>query len=193
MITIDARRYTGGGSGSAGVIGVSGKEPSAALRENKLEAGKTLLADEISNLRRSLDVLNTLEAIPSTERGVLSNLGSSIQASGTGQFFGKVSGTEAQTERDLISSSKLRLVNAIKQATGMSAQQLNSNVELQTMLKSLSDPSQAIETNIRNLDNIETAYVKSAPVSAPRAPRAPQAPAAATPGKPSLSDIFGPR
>jgi len=175
MITIDARRYTGGGSGSAGVIGVSGKEPSAALRENKLEAGKTLLADEISNLRRSLDVLNTLEAIPSTGRGVLPNLGSSIQASGTGQFFGKVSGTEAQTERDLISSSKLRLVNAIKQATGMSAQQLNSNVELQTMLKSLSDPSQAIETNTRNLDNIETAYVKSAPVSAPRAPQTPVA------------------
>lgn len=175
MITIDARRYTGGGSGSAGVIGVSGKEPSAALRENKLEAGKTLLADEISNLRRSLDVLNTLEAIPSTERGVLSNLGSSMQASGAGQFLGKVTGTEAQTERDLISSSKLRLVNAIKQATGMSAQQLNSNVELQTMLKSLSDPSQAIETNIRNLDNIETAYVKPAPVSAPRAPQTPAA------------------
>ncbi len=175
MITIDVRRYTGGGSGSAGVIGVSGKEPSAALRENKLEAGKTLLADEISNLRRSLDVLNTLEAIPSTERGVLSNLGSSMQASGTGQFLGKVTGTEAQTERDLISSSKLRLTNAIKQATGMSSQQLNSNVELQTMLKSLSDPSQAIETNTRNLDNIETAYVKPAPVSAPRAPQTPAA------------------
>ena len=93
----------------------------------------------------------------------MSNLGSSTQASGVGQFLGKVSGTEAQTERDLITSSKLRLVNAIKQATGMSAQQLNSNVELQTMLKSLSDPSQAIETNIRNLDNIETAYVNSAP------------------------------
>ena len=43
------------------------------------------------------------------------------------------------------------------------------------MLKSLSDPSQAIETNTRNLDNIETAYVKSAPVSAPRAPQAPAA------------------
>lgn len=163
MITIDARRYTGGGSGSAGVIGVSGKEPTAALRENKQEAGKTLLADEISNLRNSLSVLNRLKAIPSTGRGVVSNLSSSTQASGVGQFLGKVSGTEAQTERDLISSSKLRLVNAIKQATGMSAQQLNSNVELQTMLKSLSDPSQAIETNTRNLDNLETAYVKSAP------------------------------
>jgi hypothetical protein len=57
----------------------------------------------------------------------------------------------------------------------MSAQQLNSNVELQTMLKSLSDPSQAIETNTRNLDNIETAYVKPAQVSAPRAPQTPAA------------------
>jgi len=163
MISVDVRRYVPGTSSGAGVIGVAGKEPTAALRENKQEAGKTLLADEISNLRNSLNVLNRLEAIPSTGRGVMSNLGSSTQASGVGQFLGKVSGTEAQTERDLITSSKLRLVNAIKQATGMSAQQLNSNVELQTMLKSLSDPSQAIETNIRNLDNIETAYVNSAP------------------------------
>ena len=169
MITIDARRYTGGGAGSPGVIGVSGKEPAAALRENKIEAGKSLLADEISNLRAALNTLNAARAIPSTERGALSNISSSLASSGVGQIAGRIVGTEAQTERDVISSSKLRLVNAIKQATGMSAQQLNSNVELQTMLKSLSDPSQSIEANIRNLDNIEKSYVNATSAAMPRA------------------------
>ena len=169
MITIDARRYTGGGAGSPGVIGVSGKEPTAALRENKIETGKSLLADEISNLRAALNTLNAARAIPSTERGALSNISSSLASSGVGQIAGRIVGTEAQTERDVISSSKLRLVNAIKQATGMSAQQLNSNVELQTMLKSLSDPSQSIEANIRNLDNIEKSYVNATSAAMPRA------------------------
>ena len=170
MITIDARRYTGGGSGSAGVIGVSGKEPSAALRENKTEAGRTLLADEISNVRNSLNILNANRAIPSTERGSLSNIGSSIAASGVGQLTGRMVGTEAQTERDLIASSKLRLSNAIKQASGMTAAQLNSNVELQTMLNSISNPAQSIETNLRNLDNIEKAYVNVTPPVRPNTP-----------------------
>ena len=172
MITVDARRYTGGGVGSPGVLGVSGKEPTAALRENKIETGKSLLADEISNLRAALNTLNAARAIPSTERGALSNISSSLASSGVGQIAGRIVGTEAQTERDVISSSKLRLVNAIKQATGMSAQQLNSNVELQTMLKSLSDPSQSIEANIRNLDNIEKSYVNATSAAIPRAPAA---------------------
>jgi hypothetical protein len=179
MITIDARRYTGGGAGSPGVIGVSGKEPTAALRENKIESGKSLLADEISNLRAALNTLNAARAIPSTERGALSNISSSLASSGVGQIAGRIVGTEAQTERDVISSSKLRLVNAIKQATGMSAQQLNSNVELQTMLKSLSDPSQSIEANIRNLDNIQKSYVNATSAAMPRASAPPTTPKAA--------------
>ena len=179
MITVDARRYTGGGVGSPGVLGVSGKEPTAALRENKIESGKSLLADEISNLRAALNTLNAARAIPSTERGALSNISSSLASSGVGQIASRIVGTEAQTERDVISSSKLRLVNAIKQATGMSAQQLNSNVELQTMLKSLSDPSQSIEANIRNLDNIEKAYVNTTAAAMPRASAPPTTPKAA--------------
>jgi hypothetical protein len=42
----------------------------------------------------------------------------------------------------------------------MSAQQLNSNVELQTMLKSISDPGQSVQAAMRIIDDIENAYVK---------------------------------
>ena len=160
MITIDARRYQGGGAGSPGVIGVAGKEPGAALRQNKVEAGKTQLADDLDNLRASFQTLDTMRAIPSTERGALSNVASGIAATGIGQRTGQLFGTEAQVERDVISSARMRLVNSIKNATGMSAQQLNSNVELQTMLKSISDPGQSVQAALRIIDDIEDAYVK---------------------------------
>jgi hypothetical protein len=160
MITVDARRYQGGGGGSPGVIGVAGKEPGAALRANKTEAGKTQLADDLDNLRTSFERLNEMRAIPSTGRNVVSNLMSAAQASGVGQVLGRAGGTEEQVERDVINSARMRLVNSIKNATGMSAQQLNSNVELQTMLKSISDPGQSVEAALRIIDDIDNAYVK---------------------------------
>jgi hypothetical protein len=160
MITIDAKRYQGGGVGTPGVIGVAGKEPSAALRVNKVEQGKTQLADDLENLRASFETLNNLRAVPSTERGPLSNVASAVASSRVGQLTGQAFATEAQVERDVINSARSRLVNSIKNATGMSAQQLNSNVELQTMLKSISDPGQSYQSAIRIIQDIENAYVK---------------------------------
>jgi hypothetical protein len=160
MISVDARRYKGGGVGSPGVIGIGGKEPGAALRVNKVEQGKTQLADDLENLRASFETLNNLRAVPSTERGPLSNVASAVASSRVGQLTGQVFATEAQVERDVINSARSRLVNSIKNATGMSAQQLNSNVELQTMLKSISDPGQSYQSAIRIIQDIEDAYVK---------------------------------
>jgi len=159
MITIDAKRYQGGGVGSPGVIGVGGKEPGAALRVNKVEQGKTQLADDLENLRASFETLDKLRAVPSTERGPLSNVASGIASTAIGQRTGQFFATEAQVERDVINSARSRLVNSIKNATGMSAQQLNSNVELQTMLKSISDPGQSYQSAIRIIQDIEDAYV----------------------------------
>jgi len=179
MITIDARRYQGGGAGSPGVIGVSGKEPSAALRENKTEAGKTQLADDLENLRFSFQKLDSLRAIPSTERNALSNVTSGLASTAIGQRTGQLFATEAQVERDVINSARSRLVNSIKNATGMSAQQLNSNVELQTMLKSISDPGQSYQSAIRIIEDIEDAYVKGKGMKKRGEPAPAPAPAAA--------------
>jgi hypothetical protein len=139
MISIDTRQYKGGGVGSVGVVGISGKEPTVAVRESKVEAGKAELEDQLSTLRNAFTTLNEKRAIPSTERNVASNVLSYIQGSGVGQVAGRMGGTKEQVERDVINSAKQRLVSAIKNATGMSSQQLNSNFELKTMLDSLSD------------------------------------------------------
>ncbi len=186
MITIDARRYQGGGANSPGVVGVAGKEPSAALRTNKVEAGKTQLADDLDNLRASFQALDQMRAIPSTERNALSNVASGIAATGVGQKTGQLFGTEAQVERDVINSARSRLVNSIKNATGMSAQQLNSNVELQTMLKSISDPGQSVQAALRIIDDIENAYVKGDGML----PKRGQTPAAVSPNIDALLNKY---
>jgi hypothetical protein len=162
MLSIDARQYRGGGIGSPGVIGISGKEPTAATKEAKIETGKTELQDQLDTLRGAFTTLNEKRAIPSTERNVASNVMSYIQGSGVGQVAGRMGGTKEQVERDVINSAKQRLVAAIKNATGMSSQQLNSNFELKTMLDSLSDVNLGYEASMRIIDNLENTYVKGA-------------------------------
>ena len=185
MIAFDAR--------SNRVIGESGKEPQAVVREAKAAAGKNELASELDNIRIAYDNLNRMRAIPSTGRNVLSNIAAGTAASGVGQTLGRLAGTPEQTERDVIKSGRLRLVNAIKNATGMSAQQLNSNVELKNMLDSVTDPSQSIETVNRILDQIQETYLTGAAPSMgrPAAPAVakPAAPAAGR-GKPSVDDLL---
>jgi hypothetical protein len=160
MIMIDARRYQGGSVGAPGVLGVGGKEPGAALRMNKVEEGKTQLANDLDNLRSSFTELDRLRAIPSTERNVASNLMAAAQATGVGQALGRAGGTKEQVERDVINSARQRLVASIKNATGMSSKSLDSNMELQTMLRSISDPGQSVEAALRIIGDIEDAYVK---------------------------------
>jgi hypothetical protein len=188
LLRIDAR--------TGQVIGVSGKEPKAVEREAKAAAGKNELASELDNIRIAYDNLNQMRAIPSTGRNVLSNIAAGTAASGVGQTLGRLAGTPEQTERDVIKSGRLRLVNAIKNATGMSAQQLNSNVELKNMLDSVTDPSQSIETVNRILDQIQETYLTGAAPSMGRPSAAkpaarPSAPAApAGKGKPSVDDLL---
>jgi len=122
--------------------------------EDKKAVGQAQVDDILDTLGGAYSELNRMKAIPSEKRGAVANVLSSIGASQAGQIAGRTLGSEEQTQRDIISSSRLQLLNAIKSATGMSSQQLNSNVELQTWLNSLSDPSRSIQTNEAILENV---------------------------------------
>lgn len=158
MISVDTRVYRGGGMGSPGVIGMAGREPTSAKREEKASEGRDLLTKELDNIREDFKVLNESTAIPSSERSGIENAVSWVQSSTPGQIVGRVLGTKEQDARNRIQSARLRVMNAVKNATGMSAQQMNSNVELQTWLKSLGDVSNSYESNMGILDAIEGAY-----------------------------------
>jgi hypothetical protein len=120
----------------------------------KKEEGVTQATNILDSLEAAYTDLESRKAIPSEKRNAVSNTLASISASAPGQIAERTIGTKSQTQRDIIASSRLQLLNAIKGATGMSSQQLNSNVELTTWLNSLTDPSRSIETNREILQNV---------------------------------------
>lgn len=164
MIAVDARRYAPGATvGDKGVLGVAGKEPAAALRQNAKAEGKAQLAEILDQLELAYQKLDAAGDMPSKDRSGMSNIAASITALPGGQAVARAWGTDAQANRDVISSARMQLMNAIKQATGMSAKQMDSNMELQTWLKSVSDPYQRYDAVQQILDNLRSRYVKDLP------------------------------
>lgn len=153
-LRIDARAYKGGSVGSPGVIGVSGKSAAVVRKEQERDQGLQTFNNIMDSLETAYTTLDIQRAIPSTQRNAISNILSSIAATGLGQAAGRAVGTPEQVQRDIIKSVRNQLLNAIKNATGMAAGQLNSNVELQTWISSLTDPSVAIEANTVIMENL---------------------------------------
>ena len=120
---------------------------------NTLDTAKTLITD-----------LSKAEGMTGTSRSALANLFTSLSTTGVGQTTGRMFGTATQSKRDELASVRLQLLNAIKEATGTSSQQLNSNVELQTWLASLGSAGMTKETNEAILSNLENSYLKKKPV-----------------------------
>ena len=163
------------------VASLKGPSPAVLKAQEKAEKvaeGKETLGDILSTAETLVKDLKNTGGMSSTSAGALSNLITSTQTGTAGQFLGGVFGTEAQSKRDQLKSVRLQLLNAIKEATGMSAQQLNSNVELQTYLKSLGSEGMTAEANLAIIDNLSKTYLGKGMMGAPSAaPAAPAAPA----------------
>jgi hypothetical protein len=141
------------------------KGPSAAVlkaqeKAEKVEEGQLALGDTISTAETLVKDLAKMGGITSTSKGPLANLVTSLQTGTVGQMGGRVFGTKEQAKRDELKSIRLQLLNAVKEATGMSAQQLNSNVELKTYLDSLGSEGMTKEANLAILNNLSRRYLK---------------------------------
>ena len=147
------------------VLAASLKGPSAAVlkaqeKAEKVEEGQIALGDTISTAETLVKDLAKMGGITSTSKGPLANLITSLQTGTVGQMGGRAFGTKEQAKRDELKSVRLQLLNAVKEATGMSAQQLNSNVELKTYLDSLGSEGMTKEANLAILDNLSRRYLK---------------------------------
>jgi len=141
------------------------KGPSSAVlkaqeKAEKAAEGQLALGDTISTAETLVKDLAKMGGITSTSKGPLANLVTSLQTGTVGQMGGRVFGTKEQAKRDELKSIRLQLLNAVKEATGMSAQQLNSNVELKTYLDSLGSEGMTKEANLAILDNLSRRYLK---------------------------------
>jgi hypothetical protein len=121
-------------------------------------AGKDLVGDVATQMGNSYLKLFESGGIKSTTRGAAANLAASSQSSMLGQIGGSILGTENQSERDFIKSQRPILVQGIVKATGMTASQINSNVELKNLLDAATDPDKGYETNAKNLNLINKRF-----------------------------------
>lgn len=135
---------------------VEGKKDKAA---EKADASKEGLSSTLDSLQSAYDSLNMEGGLPSKNRNVLSNIGSYSASTGMGQTMGRMIGSKEQSYRDIINSSRMMLLNDIKNASGMTAQQMNSNVELQNWLKALGDPTVGYETATEIISNIRKKFI----------------------------------
>jgi hypothetical protein len=122
------------------------------------DAGKNLVGDVATQMGNSYLKLYESSGIKSTSRGAAANLAASSQSSMLGQMGGGILGTENQSERDFIKSQRPILVQGIVKATGMTASQINSNVELKNLLDAATDPDKGYETNAKNLNLINKRF-----------------------------------
>ena len=121
----------------------------------KTNTGKGQVSSAVQDVRDYYEELKNKNAAISTQQSGLENAINRTRSSGVGQFLGKTFGTEEQSIRNKINNQKPALINAIRQATGMSAKAMDSNVELQFYLQQATDPSLDIESNLSALDSIE--------------------------------------
>lgn len=145
---------------TAALKGPSAAELKATEKKQQIEEGQASLQETVSNVRGTITKLAEAGAIPSTKNSPISNLMTSTQNTGVGQYLGQTFGTENQANRDVLSSLRLQMLNAVAAATGMSSTRLNSNVELKTWLDSLGDPKSTAEARLKIIDNIENTYIK---------------------------------
>lgn len=142
-------------------VGMQPWNPAAAKTQQQIEdkeKGKQLVSDSVSELKQYYDVLKNNGGITSTQNGAATNLGAKIANSGAGQFGASVLGTESQKARESIAQARPLLMSAIKNATGMSAQQMNSNAELQFYMQAATDPSKGYEANMDALKRLDKMF-----------------------------------
>jgi hypothetical protein len=111
----------------------------------------------IAGLKDQYGILKKGGGITTTENTFM-NVPAYLSSTAAGQATGKLFGTQNQSARNTIVQSRPLLLAAIKNATGMSAKQMDSNVELKMYLDAATNPSLDFEANMAALNQLETLY-----------------------------------
>ena len=153
----------------------------AHAAQSKLDAGRQTVNDLVMGLRDHYDQLDKQGGITNPDKGAMTNLTAGIGSSGPGQAVGRLFGTQTQSIRNTIAQQRPLLLNAIKEATGMSAKQMDSNAEMKMYLAAATDPTLDVKANRAALDMLDKLYGLSGQTSAqPAQATAPQGPAVGT-------------
>lgn len=129
-----------------------------AVAEKKKAEGRKQLEGVLNDMRSAIGDLSATGEVVTTGGDKIKNVENYLKNSALGQKVAGATGSAAQPPRDRFNSARNRLTTALMAATGMSSQQLNSNVELQEFLKSLGNTQMAPETVNSIIDNLSRQY-----------------------------------
>ena len=143
--------------GSSSLVSNQGKvvstlTPAAGPKAND---GRKMLGDTLDEIYGYYNTLKSQGAAASSQSGtLLGNIGAGLRGSLPGEAVESLMGTKAQTARDSIRMARPMIIASLKDALHLSAQQLNSNKELQLWLSAATDPTKSYEANIAALNNL---------------------------------------
>lgn len=129
-----------------------------AKMENEGIPAKERVNSTVDSVMENLNKLDELGGIVSSKNSATENAAISTKQSFVGQAIGKRAGTQEQVLRENIKSQKPALINAIRQATGMSAKAMDSNTELQFYLQQVGGEGVPLESQIYALQLIKEQY-----------------------------------
>ena len=131
--------------------------PADAKRQQQISAAEDF-DTQISDLRDKYKQLDAMGGIINPDKSLANNLMAGAESSGIGQIVSGKIGTQAQSIRNEIIQKRPLLLQSIKQSTGMSAKQMDSNKEMEMYLKAATDPNLDIKANLAALDNMYKLY-----------------------------------
>ncbi len=143
--------------GNAPAAAVATEAPMTTLEASKLP-GRKGVSDIIGDMRKYYAELQTRGGAVVAGGPMGENVINYFNATSVGKPFSAAAGTLTQETRDKITNTRRLLLQQIKKASGMSAQEMNSNVELQGLLDAATDPSQSMGAVKATLDTIERQY-----------------------------------
>jgi hypothetical protein len=157
------------------IAGMKGSDKTEKAKTLK-EEGQHNIQELSAQLRDYHTQLKQSGGETSTENSTLGNVGAWMSGSSVGQTVGGIAGTKNQSLRNSVAQQRPLLLQAIMKATGMTAKQMDSNVELKLWLSTATDPEAGYEANMRALDMLEKLYGGGLSTAPPKEPVEPSAP-----------------
>lgn len=126
--------------------------------KDKLNRGKVMVTTLVNKVIPQVEGLGASGGAISTQADTATNIWAAAKSTDVGQFVQRISGSEEQSVRNKIKTQKPALINAIRNATGMSAKAMDSNTELQFYLQQVGDEKTDTESQLFALKMIDEMY-----------------------------------
>jgi hypothetical protein len=124
----------------------------------KQQEARGRVSDNLLRIQDAYEALDDAGGAIKTGGNQVNNVINRVMSSEPGQLVGQALGTKTQEARNRIAMLRPVLIQEIRQATGMSARAMDSNVELKFYLAAATDPSRDIDSNFAAIEYLDKSF-----------------------------------